>query len=62
VLYGVSCDACKTLLTFEVLLLTSVIIYFEEYSDTEYSLTYHADAGGDCWYCVTLMEQPGIEP
>jgi hypothetical protein len=33
VLCGVSCDACKTFLTFEVLL------YFKEYSDTEQSLT-----------------------
>jgi hypothetical protein len=40
-LYGVSCDAHKTCLTFEVLILTSVIIYFKEYSDTEYSFTYH---------------------
>jgi hypothetical protein len=39
VLYGVSCDACKTFLTTEVLLRTTVLIYFKEYSDTEQSLT-----------------------
>jgi hypothetical protein len=40
VLRDVSCDACKTCLTSEVLLRTSVFIYFKEYSDTEQSLTY----------------------
>jgi hypothetical protein len=40
VLYGVCCDACKTCLSSEVLLLTSVFIYFKEYSDAEQSLGY----------------------
>jgi hypothetical protein len=40
VLRGVSCDACKTCLTFEVLLRTNVFIYFKQYSDTEQSLIY----------------------
>jgi hypothetical protein len=31
VVRGVSCDACKTCLTFEVLLSTNVFIYFKEY-------------------------------
>jgi hypothetical protein len=43
VLHGVSCDACKTCLTSEVLLQTSVFIYFNEYSDTEQSLTYPSE-------------------
>jgi hypothetical protein len=38
VLHGVSCDACKTCLTSELLLRTNVFIYFKEYSDTEQSL------------------------
>jgi hypothetical protein len=40
VLRGVSCDACKTCLTFEALLQTNVFIYFKEYSETKQSLTY----------------------
>jgi hypothetical protein len=40
VLRNVSCDACKACLTSEVLLQTNVFIYFKEYSDTEWSLTY----------------------
>jgi hypothetical protein len=40
VLRGVSCDACKTCVTPEVLLSASVFIYFKEYSDTEQCLTY----------------------
>jgi hypothetical protein len=43
VLCGVSHDACKTCLTFEVLLRTNVFIYFKEYSDTEQSLTYPSE-------------------
>jgi hypothetical protein len=39
VLCGVSCDACKTCLTSEVLLRTSVFVQLKEYSDTEQSLT-----------------------
>jgi hypothetical protein len=40
VLCCVNCNACKTCLTSQVLLSTSVFIYFKEYSDTEQSLTY----------------------
>jgi hypothetical protein len=40
VLHGVSCDACKTCLTSEVLLRTSVLINFKKNSGTEQSLTY----------------------
>jgi hypothetical protein len=43
VLHGVSCDACKTCLTSEVLLHTNVFIYFKEYSDTEQFLTYPSE-------------------
>jgi hypothetical protein len=43
VLCGVSCDACKTCLTSEVLLQTSVFIYFNKYSDTDQSLTYPSE-------------------
>jgi hypothetical protein len=37
VLRGVSCDACKTCLTSEVLLSTKVFIHIKQYSDTEQS-------------------------
>jgi hypothetical protein len=37
VLCGVNCYACKTCLTSEVLLQTSVFRYFKEYSNTEHS-------------------------
>jgi hypothetical protein len=43
VLHDVSCDACKMCLTSEVLLRTSVFIYFKKYSDTEQSLTYPSE-------------------
>jgi hypothetical protein len=43
VLHGVSCDAGKACLTFEVLLRTNVFIYFKEYSDTKQSLTYPSE-------------------
>jgi hypothetical protein len=41
--HGVSCDACKTYLTSEVLLRTNVFIYFKGYSDTEQSLNYPSE-------------------
>jgi hypothetical protein len=43
VLRDVSCNACKTCLTFEVLLRTGVFILFKEYSDAEQSLTYPSE-------------------
>jgi hypothetical protein len=43
VLHAVSCDACRTRLTPQVLLLTSVFIYIKEYSDTEQSLTFPSE-------------------
>jgi hypothetical protein len=39
-LCGVSCGACKTCLTSEVLLRTIVFMYFKEYSDIEQSHNY----------------------
>jgi hypothetical protein len=57
VLHGVSCDACKTCLTSEVLLQISVFIYFMEYSDTEQSLTYPSEKLVETVSAaVTLME------
>jgi hypothetical protein len=53
VLHGVSCDACKTCLTFEVLLQTSVFIYFKKYSDTEQSPTYPSEK---LFAAATLIE------
>jgi hypothetical protein len=56
-LHGVSCDACKTWLTSEVLLRTSVFIYFKEYSDTEQSLICLSEKLVDTvGAAVTLME------
>ncbi|PNF32279.1 hypothetical protein B7P43_G16945 [Cryptotermes secundus] len=43
VLRSISCEACKTCLTSEVLLSASVFIYFKECSDTEQSLTYPSE-------------------
>jgi hypothetical protein len=57
VLHGVSCDACKTCFTSEVLLGTNVFIYFKEYSDTEQSLTYLSEKLVETvGAAVTLME------
>jgi hypothetical protein len=57
VLHCVSCDACKTCLTSEVLLQTSVFIYFKKYSDTEQSLTYPSEKlVKTVGVAVTLME------
>jgi ABC-type ATPase with predicted acetyltransferase domain len=53
VLHDVSCDARKTCLTSEVLLRTSVFIYFKEHSDTEQSLTCPSETVGAA---VTVME------
>jgi hypothetical protein len=39
-LYGVKCDVCKTCLTSQVMISTSVFIYFKKYSDIEQSLKY----------------------
>ncbi|PNF18292.1 hypothetical protein B7P43_G16203 [Cryptotermes secundus] len=43
VLRGVSCDACKTCVTSEVLLSAYAFIYFTECSDTVQSLTCHSE-------------------
>ncbi|PNF27190.1 hypothetical protein B7P43_G06485 [Cryptotermes secundus] len=57
VLRGVSCDACKTCLTSELLLSASVFIYFKECSDTEQSLTYPSEKLVETVVtAVTLME------
>ncbi|PNF15720.1 hypothetical protein B7P43_G12478 [Cryptotermes secundus] len=57
VLHGVSCDACKTCLTSEVLLSANVFIYFKECSDTEQSLTYPSEKLVETvGTAVTLME------
>ncbi|PNF15445.1 hypothetical protein B7P43_G18116, partial [Cryptotermes secundus] len=57
VLRGVSCDACKTCLTSEVLLSANVFIYFKECSDTEQSLTYPSEKLVETvGTAVTLME------
>jgi hypothetical protein len=40
---GLSCDACRTCLTSELLLPTNVFIYFKKHSDTEQSLTYPSE-------------------
>jgi hypothetical protein len=57
VLRGVSCDACKTCLTSEVLLSANVFIYFKEYRDTEQSLTKPSEQLVETvGTAVTLME------
>jgi hypothetical protein len=57
VLHGASCDACKTRLTSEMLLRTSVFVYFNEYSDAEQSLTYPSEKLAlTVGAAVTLME------
>jgi hypothetical protein len=57
VLRGVSCDACKTCVTSEVLLSASVFIYFEEHSATEQCLTCLSEKLVDTFgTAVTLME------
>ncbi|XP_033606755.1 uncharacterized protein LOC111862951 isoform X2 [Cryptotermes secundus] len=57
VLRVVSCDACKTCLTSEVLLSANVFIYFKECSDTEQSLTYPSEKLVETvGTAVTLME------
>ncbi|XP_023721687.1 uncharacterized protein LOC111872233 [Cryptotermes secundus] len=57
VLHGVSCDACKTCLTSEVLPSASVFIHFKECSDTEQSLTCPSEKLVETvGVAVTLME------
>jgi hypothetical protein len=57
VLRGVSCDACRTCLTSEVLLPANVFIHFKEHSDTEQSLTYPSEKLVETvGTAVTLME------
>jgi hypothetical protein len=57
VLRGVSCDACKTCLTSQVLLSATVFIYMKECSDTEQSLTYPSEKLVETvGTAVTLME------
>jgi hypothetical protein len=56
VLHGVNCDACKTSLSSEVLLWTSVFIYFKECSDAEKSLAYPSEKLAETvGAAVTLM-------
>jgi hypothetical protein len=56
VLRGVSCATCKNCLTSEVLLSSSVIIYFKKCGDTEQSLTYPEKLVETVGTTVILME------
>jgi hypothetical protein len=60
-LCGVKCDACKACLTSQVILSTSVFIYFKEYSDTEQSVTYPEKLVETVSTSVTLLKTMMVE-